>query len=277
MPHFETTSLADGLILQGQHWPVDDPLAVVSLAHGFGEHCGRYEELAVELVANRIAVVGVDLRGHGKTTSPRGVAETYDHLHDDLKTLLKQTASLYPTVPHFLFGHSMGGGLVLHHGLTAGDDDPLAGYLVSAPLIRITRRIPGVARFAVKKISTVFPKTTLPIPVSGERISTIPMEQERYDNDPLNHNRLCFRLAVDLVETGERLLDQAATWNKPLCLWHSTTDQINDYEATRKFATLAESCEFTSFEAVEHEMHQDTTRAEVHQLMKQFILSSIPS
>ena len=277
MPNFETTSLADGLILQGQHWPVDDPLAAVSLVHGFGEHCGRYEELAAALVANRIAVVGVDLRGHGKTTSPRGVAETYDHLHDDLKTLLKQTTSLYPTVPHFLFGHSMGGGLVLHHGLTAGDDDPLTGYLVSAPLIRITRRIPVVARFAVKKISSVFPKTTVPIPVSGERISSIPAEQERYDNDPLNHNRLCFRLAVGLVETGERLHHEAAAWHKPLCMWHSKADQINDYEATRQFAAKSNGCEFTSFEGVEHEMHQDTSRAEVHQLMTQFILSSIRS
>ena len=102
MSNFETTSLADGLILQGQHWPVDNPLAAVSLVHGFGEHCGRYEELAAELVANQIAVVGVDLRGHGRTIGPRGVAETYNHLHDDLKTLLKQTASLYPTVPRFL-------------------------------------------------------------------------------------------------------------------------------------------------------------------------------
>ena len=264
-------------MLQGQHWPVDDPLAAVSLVHGFGEHCGRYEELAMELVANRIAVVGVDLRGHGRTISPRGVARTYEHLHDDLKTLLQQTASLYPSVPQFLFGHSMGGGLVLHHGLTAGDDDPLAGYLVSAPLIRITRRIPGVARFVVKKISSVIPKTTLPIPVSGERISSIPAEQKRYDNDPLNHNRLGLRLAVGLIETGEHLLHEAAVWNKPLCLWHSKADQINDYEATRQFAAKAENCEFTSFERVQHEMHQDTTRSEVHQLMTQFILSSIRS
>ena len=74
----------------------DRPRAVVSLVHGFGEHCGRYEELAAELVASRIAVVGVDLRGHGKTVGPRGVVQTYRHLHEDLKTLLQQTATFYP-------------------------------------------------------------------------------------------------------------------------------------------------------------------------------------
>ena len=262
-------------MLQGQHWSVETPLAVVSLVHGFGEHCGRYEELAGELVARRIAVVGVDLRGHGKTVGPRGVAQTYGHLHDDLKTLLQQTSAFYPSVPHFLYGHSMGGGLVLHHGLVAGEDDSLAGYLVSAPLIKITRPIPSVVRFAIRKLSSVFPEKTMPIPVSGKRISTIPVEQQRYDDDPLNHNRLGLRLAVEMIENGERVLSDASSWKKRLCLWHSKADQINDYEATSEFAAEAENCQFTSFDVVQHEMHHDTVRAEVHQLMTQFILDSV--
>ena len=262
-------------MLQGRHWPVDEPLSVISLVHGFGEHCGRYEELAAELIANRIAVVGVDLHGHGKTIGPRGVAQSYDHLHEDLKTLLQQTAAFYPAVPHFLFGHSMGGGLVLHHGIVAGDNDRLAGYLVSAPLIRITRPIPSLIRFGVKKLSSVFPKTTMPIPVSGKRISTISEQQQRYDNDPLNHNRLGLRLAVGMIENGERLLSEASSWSKPLRLWHSKADQINDYQATSEFAATAKNCQFTSFENAQHEMHQDTVREDVYQLMTQFILESV--
>ena len=93
----------------------------------------------------------------------------------------------------------MGGGLVLHHGLVAGDDDPIAGYLVSAPLIRITRPIPVVVRYVIKENSLTSPKKTMPIPVSGKRISKIPIEQKRYDDDPLNHKRLGFRLAFGML------------------------------------------------------------------------------
>ena len=64
-------------------------LAVVSLMHGFGEHCGRYEQLAAALVANRIAIFGVDLRGHGKKIGQREITRTYRQLHDDLKALLQ--------------------------------------------------------------------------------------------------------------------------------------------------------------------------------------------
>ena len=115
----------------------------------------------------------------------------------------------------------------------------------------------------------------MPIPVSGKRISTIPAEQQRYDDDPLNHNRLGFGLAVGMIENGDRLLTEASTWNKPLCLWHSKADQINDYSSTSDFANAAENCQFTSFEVAQHEMHHDTVQADVYQLMTQFILESV--
>jgi len=205
--------------------------------HGFGEHCGRYEKLAEHLVANSIAVVGVD-------------------------------------VPQFLYGHSMGGGLVLHHGMTTKSDS-LAGYLVSAPLIRLKRNIPTVVRMAVKMMRPIMPRGTFPIPVSGKNISTIPVEQDRYDNDPLNHNRLGFGLAVGMVEAGENVLINASSWDKPLRLWHSKADRITDFEASEQFASKANCCQFTAFDEVQHETHQDETREEVFELMVEFIKSKI--
>lgn len=271
---FKVDSTSDGLALHGYHWEARSPIAAMSLVHGFGEHCGRYEELASQLIANGISVVGVDLRGHGKTDSPRGVAKTYSDIHGDVTTLIGKTERLYQGLPHFLFGHSMGGGLVLHHGLSELDDS-LSGYLVSAPLIRLKRNIPWIVRKAVTTVGPLFPKGTFPIPVSGVNISTIPEEQARYDNDPLNHNRLGFGLAVGMVEAGENVLQNAAQWNKPLRLWHSSADRITDFTASQQFAEKAQQCEFTAMEEVQHETHQDTSRERVYSLMTEFVLSRI--
>ena len=62
-----TTPSADGTELFGRHWALETPEAVMALVHGFGEHCGRYEHMAAHLNANGIAVVALDLHGHGKT------------------------------------------------------------------------------------------------------------------------------------------------------------------------------------------------------------------
>ena len=268
---FQIVSLSDGLPLAGYHWSAKDPIAAVSLVHGFGEHCGRYEFLVGHLVANSISVVGVDLRGHGKTDSPRGVAKDYDAIHGDVETLIEETSRRLSNVPQFLFGHSMGGGLVLHHGMNAASDS-LAGYLVSAPLIRLKRNIPSFVRLAVKTIRPIMPRGTFPISVSGKNISTIPTEQDRYDNDPLNHNRLGFGLAVGMVEAGENVLNNASQWDKPLRLWHSKTDRITDFVASERFASSAKQCQFTAFDEVQHEMHQDTSRQDVFDLMVKFIV-----
>jgi len=203
----------------------------MSLVHGFGEHCGRYEKLA----------------------------------------LIGETSSRYQGIPNFLFGHSMGGGLVLHHGLTTSDDT-LKGYLVSAPLIRLKRYVPGFVRGAVRMVRPMAPNGTFPIPVSGKNISTIPEEQDRYDNDPLNHNRLGFGLAVGMIDAGENVLRKAGHWNKALRLWHSSADRITNFDASVQFAKKANQCEFTAMDTVQHEMHQDDSRNEVHALMREFIL-----
>src|SRR6478672_2179067 len=45
---------------------------VVQIAHGLGEHMGRYAELAEKLVQAEFVVYGNDHRGHGLTAKPTG-------------------------------------------------------------------------------------------------------------------------------------------------------------------------------------------------------------
>ena len=53
--------------IQGYKWTVDNPTAVVYIAHGMAEGCLRYEEFASVLNANGYSVYSHDHRGHGKT------------------------------------------------------------------------------------------------------------------------------------------------------------------------------------------------------------------
>ena len=273
MQNFSINSRSDGLKLHGYQWSTENPVAVVSLVHGMAEHCGRYEELAQHLNQNGIDVVGVDLRGHGLTEGPRGVSQQYADIAGDVSTLVEETKFQYPTLPRFLFGHSLGGGLVLHHGMTAVDD-AISGYLVSAPLILPHKPVSGLTRGLVKMLRKMLPKGTLPIPVSGKKISTISQEQDRYNSDLLRNRRVGIGLAVDMIETGEKLSATAGQWEKPLRMWHSKSDKITSFDASKSFAQQAKNCEFTAFDEVRHEMHQDRSRGDVHALMVKFILDS---
>src|SRR5467141_3961198 len=61
----------DGLSIACVKWSGRHSVrGVVQIAHGLGEHIGRYAELAETLVRGQLAVYGNDHRGHGLTAKP---------------------------------------------------------------------------------------------------------------------------------------------------------------------------------------------------------------
>ena len=260
---------ADGTQLAGRHWPVETPKAVMALVHGFGEYSGRYNPMAAHLNALDIAVVAIDLRGHGKSAGKRGVVKSYDDFRADLDALLTKTRALYPVTPRVLYGHSMGGGVVLDHGSRKLDGLPI---IASAPLITLADPIPGAVRAFAKLMGKIMPQGSLQQPIDGTKISNLSEQQTLYMNDPLNHGKMGFRLAEGMVANGERLSGDAKRWDRPLLLVHSKADQLTGYQGSADFAADAAQVEFHTFETCQHEIHNDAPRAEVYGLMSDFIL-----
>ena len=68
-------------------WPVPagrPRIGSVLLVHGFGEHLGRYAEVAPTLNDLGLHVRGYDARGHGRSPGPRGVIRDPPALLEDL-------------------------------------------------------------------------------------------------------------------------------------------------------------------------------------------------
>jgi len=268
---FEINSLADGLVLQGRYWAPAKPIGVMSLVHGLGEHSGRYTELAEAMGEAGVAVVALDLRGHGNSAGKRGVCTDYKLLHGDMETLLGKSRGLYPELPHFLYGHSLGGGLVLDYGRTPAPD--IKGIIASAPFISLPNPTPAIIGHIANLVRRFFPAATLAQPLTGDKISTLPEEQKIYENDPLNHSRISFGLAVDAIRAGERVAAHASQWDTPLLLMHAKGDQLTSCEASEAFAKTAQNVTFRCYENSEHEMHHDTPKTKVFGEMIDFIKS----
>jgi len=97
-------------------WLPEDgqPKAVLQILHGISEHIGRYDTFARFLTAHGYAVIGSDHLGHGKTATGR---EEFGYLSDqggcfqllkDARTMRLKGEQLFPGLPYYLFGHSMG-------------------------------------------------------------------------------------------------------------------------------------------------------------------------
>ncbi|HZZ34572.1 MAG TPA: alpha/beta hydrolase [Caulobacteraceae bacterium] len=104
---------ADGAGLAGFRWSAPGKArAVVQLAHGAGEHSGRYLEPLSPIIEAGYLVYSADHRGHGLTSGmtslgdfgPGGAAAAVD----DMAVLSRLIRERLPGLPLVLLGHSMG-------------------------------------------------------------------------------------------------------------------------------------------------------------------------
>lgn len=101
----------DGYRLLLNVYDIENPKAVVQIAHGMEEHQGRYKVFAEMLNKNGYAVVSADMRGHGKMPKTLGFfkrKEGYNSLIDDHLRVTKYIKNKYKNLPIYLFAHSMG-------------------------------------------------------------------------------------------------------------------------------------------------------------------------
>ena len=102
----------DGKSIHACRWlPGQSPKAAVQIAHGMGEHIGRYQPVAARLAEAGYIVYGNDHRGHGRTDPERLGSlgdDGWNRVVDDARCLNERMAEDCPGLKRALLGHSMG-------------------------------------------------------------------------------------------------------------------------------------------------------------------------
>jgi alpha-beta hydrolase superfamily lysophospholipase len=114
-------------------WPAADPRRLVLLAHGYGEHIGRYEHVAAALTARGAVVAGPDHLGHGRSGGERVLIEDYADVVEDLHAVADAVRAEWAGLPLVLVGHSMGGMIAARYAQLHREE--LAGLVLSGPVL----------------------------------------------------------------------------------------------------------------------------------------------
>jgi acylglycerol lipase len=264
MNHIEFTRQSpDKLQFYFQGWePETSTRAVVCLVHGLGEHTGRYAHVAAALNDAGYAVLGCDLRGHGKSEGLRGHTPTYDALMDDIGRLLDEAAQRYPGKAQFIYGHSLGGNLVLNYALRRKPS--LAGVVSTSPAIRVAEPLPATQLTLAKVMNKLQPTMQMPNGLKLDGLARDPEVIRAYKSDPLVHDKISVRLAVEMLQAGEWALAHAAEFPLPLLLVHGSADQLTSAAATQEFAgKVRGDCTLKIWDGFYHETHNEPEKAEV--------------
>ena len=254
---------AEGLTFQSRIWEPDGGLrGVLVLVHGLGEHAGRYEAVGRRLAESDYALAGFDMRGHGRSAGPRGHTPGYDALLDDVAAFVPHVRLRFPGSPLFLYGHSLGGNLVLNFALRRRPE--LQGVIATSPWLRVAVAPPPAKLLLARVLNKIAPAFTQEWELQTEDLSHDVRTAQAYDEDPLVHGRISARLFVALSDAGMWALQHAGDFPLPLLLMHGSADNVTSPEASREFAAHAgQRVTWRLWDGLFHELHNEVSRDEV--------------
>ena len=253
--------------------PGENLRAVVILVHGRGEHIMRYSNWAGLFNEVMIGFAGVDLPGHGRSDGKRGHIRNYAHTDEMIDILLNECRKTFPGVPLFLYGHSLGGGIVLDYLIRK--DPKVKGAIVTSPWLKLAF-VPEKSKVKLAGIlRNIFPALIQPAGLVVEHLSNDQKVVDGFKNDPLNHNKISLSLFHAAMSAASNALGNAANLRKPLLLMHGTGDQICSHEGSREFASKTSLAELKLWEGGSHELHNDLYRDEVFNYIKNWINSRL--
>ena len=256
MEHSEYTwESKTGLKVYGQSWLVENPKAVVGIIHGMGEHSGRYNYVVDALTAANISVVSYDQMGHGKTEGKRGHVANYDMLLGCVGELTSKMVELVPAKPTFLFGHSMGGNVLLNYLLRR--NPKINGAIVSGPWLKLTFDPPAIQVKLAKFVSGILPGLVQSSKLDVKAISRDPKEVQRYVDDPLVHDKISTAFFIGVHDAGAWALENASKLSVPTLIYHGTADTLTSHKASKQFAGKSDKATFTSLDGYYHECHNE--------------------
>lgn len=269
------------------------PWCVLQIVHGMAEHIERYEAFAKFLTDRGVVVTGASHLGHGKSVG-EGQMQGYFCKVDpatvvvrDVHRLKKMTESIYPNLPYFVLGHSMGSFIVRNYisryGTGIEGAIMLGSSVMPAGLIKGAKAAMGViGKVLGEKHVSKFcdnlafgsynarienPKTP------SDWLSTDEAEVQKYINDPMCGFKFTINGFKGLMELIDRAHNQEyiekIPKNLPLYVIAGEEDPAGSYgQVISELPKLWAGFGITNVEAkgyknARHEILNDTSRNEV--------------
>ncbi|MDP5105291.1 MAG: lysophospholipase [Polaribacter sp.] len=263
MTHLEFNFNIYNTEFYGQIWEAKTTKAVVVLAHGMGEHSGRYQHVAKKLTDNDFTVVAFDHFGHGKTGGKRGHNPSFEAVLESVSKTIEKAQELYPKKPIFLYGHSMGGNVVINFGIQKKHD--LKGIIATSPFLKLAFQPPKIKLAVGKILQKIAPSITMGNELDANDVSREKIEVAKYINDPLVHDKISPNFSLTFIETGKWAIENASKLQTPMFLLHGTDDKIIDYKGTEEFAKNSKNATLKLYEGGYHELQNDLCKEEMLQ------------
>ena len=262
--------LHNGQVLNGMiQSPGENTRAVIIMVHGLGEHIQRYNYWADLFKREGIGFLGVDLPGHGNSQGKRGSIKSYSLLFEMLDILLKSCNQTFPGCPVYIYGHSLGGGIVLDYLLRR--NPKIKGAIVTSPWLRLSFEPPKSKVFLASLMKHLMPGLIQPSGLNVNHISHDLNVVEKYKSDPLVHDKISVALFDGAMTSAKYSLSHTSELKINTLLLHGSDDMITSPAGSKEFAGKTNLVELKIWDGGFHELHNEPFKEEVFKYILNWI------
>ena len=229
---------------------------MVILIHGMGEHSSRYIHTLIPKFINAdLALISYDQFGHGKSSGKRGHCPSYKSLLECIELISHKAKEIFGKLPVFLYGHSMGGNLIINYILKTKHD--FKGAISTSPFLKLAFEPPLWKLNIAKVLYKFYPSITLSSGLDPKGLSRDPKEVNKYIKDPLVHDKISPNYSITMIRSGRWAIENAHLTNLPLLVLHGTKDPITSHIASKNLARRSKNIDLKLYQGALHELHHD--------------------
>jgi alpha-beta hydrolase superfamily lysophospholipase len=257
---------AEGARIAYRAWPKIGAQITFAVAHGLGEHAGRYADFAEAMARRGFGTYAMDLRGHGRSSGQRGHVDSWSQWTDDIAAFVKRVeeTSGQEVVP---LGHSFGGVAMLS-AVLQGKLPTARRFIVSSPALRAKVVIPRWKVSLAESTSKLIPRLAMSNEVDAGTLSRIPDVATAYRADPLVHAKISSRLFTEWQKASREVLNRAGQISIPFLIIAGTADNLIDSSGSEELHRLAkDTSELHLMPGGYHEPFNDADREDVFDLI----------
>lgn len=234
--HEKTDTFAshDGVNIFYRQFQAADERARLVIAHGLGEHSGRYGNVVNRLLPVDYSLWIPDHRGHGQSGGKKGHVLNFEQYLLDLRLMVEMAKEGLPEGRKiFLLGHSMGGLIALCFALQ--NPELIDGVIASSPALGMVIEVPAVKNALGQVMSFLWPGLQLGNELDATKISRDESVVKAYQNDALVHDRVSARWFTEMLSTMEEVNRQASRMQIPVLMQVAGDDHLVNAQSSKQF------------------------------------------
>jgi len=209
------------------------PRALIFLHRGH-EHSGRITQLVERFGQQHDWAFAYDARGHGHSPGERGDAPDFATLVSDLDAFVRHVAALYDIAPENMIVVANSVGAVVAATWVHDYAPRIRGLVMAAAAFSIKLYVP-LAKPALRFARRFKPDLFVTSYIRPGMLTHSKEEADAYAADPLIAKSISAKILLELADTAERIVHDAAAMDVPVLMLAADKDYVVSEAPQRRF------------------------------------------